>query len=320
MAIFGAQYELLIGDPYSITREEIIQGPTVPLRSKLKPLEDDIQNADLERTGFKLAEHNIKFSINKTKNGSTPNNMNITVDNLPDQVVNYLGTRTGQKTMILLKAGFETPGIDTVFVGNLEKYTDNFNQPTRKTTITVSDGGANYQEAKTYRYYPTGTSVDVIINDLISDTFLPKGGANVYATDETTIRPLYFNGSVVSQLNKLANMYKYNFSVQNGAVYWTPAGRARDIDALLLSAETGLIGTVDLVDNTQGISQNTPSEINRGIHFKALLNAHIIPETVVFVESSTITGAFKVSKVVHMGNLAGKTWHSEVWAEEVELL
>lgn len=320
MATFDAQYELLIGDPYQITRDEVVQGPVAPTASKLKALEDNVQNADLERSGYKLSEHNIRFNITKTKNGDSPNTMTITLDNLSDEVVNYLSNRTGKKTMVLLKAGFKDPGMDTIFVGNVEKYTDDFGQPTRKTVLTVADGGANYQETSTYRYYPVGTPVDTIVNELISDTFLPKGGANIYPVGESTIKPLYFNGSVISQLIKLANMYQFNFSVQDGACFWTPAGKATQKEVVKFSSESGLIGTVDLVDSTQGVSQNTSSKTNKGIHFRVLLNPNVLPETVVYVESTTITGAFKVSKVLHRGNLEGKIWDSEVWAEEVELL
>lgn len=316
MSIYKARYELLIGEPYKISKEDILIGPEVPRANKLKAIEDSITKAEEEKLGYKIFEHNISFKVDKSSASSTPNKAEITVDNFSDDVVNYLTRHTGKKLTILLKAGFESTTMNTIFVGTIESFTDDFDNPTRKTKIVAVDGGVNMQETHTYRYYPQGTNVDTIVRDLISDTFLPRGGANVYATGETTIKPLYFNGSVISQLIKLADMYDYNVSIQDGTVFWTPLGRMVSKEVLKLTKDSGLIGNISPIDQTNGISQNRTSKTNTGIKFKCLLNSDLVPETVVYLEDSGYDGAYKLSKVKHTGQLEGNHWETYCEAEE----
>lgn len=320
MAKYLRRYELVIGETYSISKDEILQGPTVPAESKLKEIEEGLSKDPQQNSGLLLTEHRIEFNIEKTKSGYSPNTAKITIYNASDKTVDFLENKVGKKSLVLLKAAYQGEELKTIFMGNLEKFLDNFDKETRRTELTLADGGANFQETTTARYYPVGTPVDQIVSDLISDTFLPKGGSHVYKTGEAIAKPWYFSGSVIAEVNKLAAYYDYNFSVQDGACFWTPAGKAWKRDVVKISPETGLIGEVSPIDATEGTSQNNKTNTNPGIKFTSLLNGSLLPETTVFVESRTKEGAFKISKVVHKGDYEGNDWYTEVEAEQVELL
>lgn len=317
------QYELVIGEPYSITKDEVANIPEIPFKSKVKPLEDAVLKANKEKegvNGYLISDLHIEFNVTKTKSGLSANTAFVTIYNMSDTMVNYLENKSGKKVVVLLKTGYQGSELKNVFIGNLERFEDVFDKQTRKTKLFITDGGANLQETTTSRYYPKGTSLDSIIGDLVSDTLLPKSGGNVYKTNITTAKPWYFSGNVVRELLKVGNYYQYSFSVQDGACYWTPAGKAADVMATVVSPDTGLIGQVTALDSTQGISQNSLSDNNPGVRFKVLMDGNLIPESVVVLDTSTKSGSYKITKVTHKGSYEGSIWYSEVEAEEVVLL
>ena len=317
---FNRKYELLIGDPYKIDASQISLAPFLTPEAKLNALEDGIRKANEEKSGYKISDSHIEFTIEKTKSGQSPNTASIKVANLSDEVVSYLENRTGKKTVILLKCGYEGEPLKTITLANLERYTDRFSKETRWTELFLAEGGANFQETFTSRYYPSGTSVDSIVSDLISDLKLPRSGAFVYKGGETTDKDFYFSGNVYDQLHRLSVFYDYNFSVQDGVCFWMPIGVGLKKNVVLLSPDTGLIGDVAPLDATPGISQNNTKELNPGIKFTSLLDGALHPEATVKIESRNKTGAYKINKVIHKGSYEGTAWFTECEAEQVEIV
>lgn len=320
MARLIRRYELLIGDPYELDPTKITLAPFLTPEDKLNALEDGIRKANEDRGGFRITELHIEFSVEKTNQGTSPNTSTIKVANLSDKVVKYLENRSGKKTVILLKCGYEGEDLKTVIVGNLEKYKDSFNNETRWTELFVVDGGANYQNTLTSRFYPKGTNVDSIVSDLMGDINLPKSGGYVADTGAITEKAFYFNGNVFDQLHRLAVYYDYRFSVQDGTCFWMPIGVGFRKNAVVISPNTGLIGDISPIDATQGVSQNNSTELNPGVKFTTLLNGSLLPETTVKLKSRNKTGNYKINKVTHKGSYEGASWVSEVEAEEVGII
>lgn len=322
MEKFGRKYELIIGNPYTVTRKEILDGPEKFYESKVRAIEDELLSANRRESGFLFNEHQIEFSFEKNKSGVSPNAGSITIINAPQTLVDYLDNKSGKKTAVALKCGYEGSDLNLIFIGNIERVIDTFNRETRRTSLHLVDGGVNFQEATTVRYYPKGTSADEIIEGLMSDTLLPKSGANVYKLGITIDKPWYFSGSSFVELTKFAHYYDYNFSVQDGTCLFTPTGKARRREIVAkITPDTGLVGTITAIDRNDGISQNKASSNNPGVKFKCLLDGTLLPENLVYAEDSNRKGAaYKMTKVSHKGSFEGDYWYTEVEAEQVQLL
>lgn len=273
---------------------------------------------------------NIEFEVKKD-NSKEPNKGYVTIFNLSEDTVSYLDANQRESIAIMLEAGFDGDN-KMLFSGTVEFVQDVWDGHTRKTKLILGDATNNIMTAKTARSYRKGTSLDVILNDLVSDLKLPKGKIIPFGA-ETSTQSMAFSGNAATNLSKLAANTGSTFSVQDGAVYWTKQGKRLKQAVFEISAESGMHDSptpqnpepakrrLEKQKNKKSTSKDgkkTSAQIKEdaGLVVTTELNGAILPESTVYLKSIKYTGFYKVVYLSHKGELEGSDWVTELGLSE----
>jgi len=287
MPTFGAKYELIVGVPLQIDKGNVDQLFTVT-------------------DNFTMKDNQITFKLNKN-NSSSANLGTITITNAPKRMTGLLQQAQGQRSIVTFKAGFDTDKtLAEMFKGVVESVVESDNGVDHVLKLSLSDGASNIREFSTKRTYPKGTSLDLIINELIEDGGLAIGP--IYKLKKEIQSPKSFSGSPHKALTEIADTFGLNYSIQDGVATLVPsfAGTAK-ANVIQVNAENGMVGSPSLGSQATNLSGDGTSS-NSGIKVKVLLNGSIKPEDFVEVKSEKVSGLYKIESVQHIGDYEGTTW------------
>ncbi|QGZ16306.1 hypothetical protein Hena1_01560 [Erwinia phage Hena1] len=274
---------------------------------------------------------NIEFEVKKD-NSKEPNKGYITLYNLSEDTVNYLDANQRESLAVVLEAGYDGDN-QILFSGTIEFVQDKWDGPTRQTKMILGDATQNLMTAKTSRSYRKGTSLDTVLNDLISDLKLPSGKIVKFGA-ETTQQAMAFSGNAATNLAKLAKNTGSTFSVQDGAVYWTKQGKRLKQTVFEISVESGMHDSPTAQNpepakrrlekkakskkKTTKPHEKTAAEIKEdaGLVVVTALNGAILPESTIYLKSLKYTGFYKVVYLTHKGELEGSNWTTELGLSE----
>lgn len=272
---------------------------------------------------------NIEFEVKKD-NSKDPNKGYVTIYNLSDETVSYLDANQRESIAIVLEAGFDGEN-QTLFSGTVEFVQDKWDGNTRQTKMILGDATTNIMTAKTARSYKKGTSLDTVLNDLISDLKLPVGKV-VRFGNQTLQQSMAFTGNAANNLDRLAKNTGSTFSVQDGAVYWTTQGKRFRNAVFEISAESGMHDSptpqnpepakrrLEKKKKSKSASKKDPTRSqlkeDAGLVVTTELNGAIIPESTVYLKSLKYTGFYKVVYLTHKGQLEGGDWVTELGLAE----
>ena len=334
---FIREYEFIVGKPYNFFKSgnslsesgtPISGTPFISTETgKAKILEKYFAVDEYNSMSFK--DHQIEFSIEKNGGDSSDDNKaELTIYNMSDSSVNYMMNNAGNKMYATLKAGYRDDGIKIIFRGNVVKVFDKFEGPNRMTKFVLSDGGLALKEQLSSRSYPRGTKVDKIVEDLLLDVDLPLGSVAKLGDNVTIKHRMVFHGKTVDQLKRVLESRNYAFNIQDSFSYVIAKAQAeakKDAESkkqgiVVLNSGSGLIGSPSYVDESASMtSKETKENSPNGIQFKSLLNGSLVPNGYVKIQSRTINGIFRITKVVHKGNYEGNAWFTECEAEDIGL-
>lgn len=274
---------------------------------------------------------NIQFEVKKD-NSKEPNKGYVTIYNLSDETVSYLDSNQRESIAIVLEAGFDGEN-QIIFSGTVEFVQDKWDGNTRQTKMILGDATTNLTTAKTARSYKKGTSLDTVLNDLISDLKLPVGKVVKFG-NQTLQQSMAFTGNAANNLDRLAKNTGSTFSVQDGAVYWTTQGKRFKNAVFEISAESGmhdsptpqnpepakrrLAKKAKSKRKSKKPHQTTRAEIKEdaGLVVTTQINGAIIPESTIYLKSIKYTGFYKVVYLTHKGELEGGDWVTELGLSE----
>jgi hypothetical protein len=273
---FGAKYELVIGVPLQIDSANVDQLYTI-------------------REEFTLRDNQILFKVGKN-NSSAANASTIQVSNAPREMIGLLNQSQGQRSIVTLKAGFDTdPVLPEIFKGVIETVKETDDGVTHTLELKLSDGASNIREFTSKRTYRKGTSIDTIIRDLIGDCGLATG-------------PIY---------QIIAETYGLNYSIQDGIATLVPSFAGTTVDVIEINKDNGMVGSPSLGTQAANLSNDNTST-KEGIKVKVLMNGNIRPENFVNITSEKVNGLYKVESVKHFGDYEGKMWFTEVECKPTE--
>lgn len=279
---------------------------------------------------YEIKDLHIDFNIKKD-NSKEPNKGYVTVFNLSDEVVNYLSVNQRESLAVMLHAGYNGDE-KLIFSGTVEYVEDNFPQETRETKFILGDGTLNLTTATTARSYRKGTSLNSVLNDLITDLKLPKGRIIDFG-NQTLQTSMAFTGTASQNLANLAKNTGSTFSVQDGAVYWTREGSRFNNVMFEISEEGGMVGTPTpkqpssskklikaKAKEKAGEKPKAPSKKQKehdikedvGMTVSTLLNGAILPESTVYLNTRYHKGFYKVAELTHRGGYETGEWVTEL--------
>ena len=285
-------------------------------------------------SGLAVSGLRCSFDITKTEE-SKENKVNFSVWNLSAATraeFDKIGNR------VIISAGYAAGGLQTLAVGDILAAETDFSPPEIKTDVEAADGGKALRTARTSVSYKAGTPAKSIVEELVGklDVDMPDipvdlSGAFAYGWSHV--------GRVRDALDQLARRFGFSWSIQNNALQITETQQPSQRQAVILSADTGLIGTPTPIDDVRssdeksrdesssgGSAENDNSAMAKlaaalggqkmerpGLRATSLLNPALIPGDPVIIRSR-FRGerTYRIKSVRHRGDTHGSEWYSEV--------
>lgn len=266
--------------------------------------------------GIDVTGLRVTFKAAKTSS-SEPNTATVSVYNLAEF---SRGRIKAKDQAVILKAGY-VDLIEQVCAGVIKRVEHRRDGVDIVTELEIKDGGQDLLEPEFRRSYTKNTSRRRIVNDIISAMpHTSVGHINAASVSGSTTGRLSFSTTAKLALDRLANAWDFEWSIQDGAIQvLDPEGTIEPVTlAVSLSPTTGLIGSPSRTGQEgRRTSRSRKRKQRAGAKFQCLLRPSIRPGRYVLLESEFVSGAFKVQSVEHNGDTHGNEWFSDVEAVQV---
>lgn len=252
--------------------------------------------------GVRIEGLRISFEIEKT-NGKPANEANILIYNLNESNKSILKTK--DNLYALLEVGYGD-NIDVLFSGDIVRSTTQRQGADFVTTMEVSDGAESLRKATLDKSYVAGTDEKTIIQDALQS--MKDTGEIVVGSIKNIVSNISNNGfsasglasDIVDQLTKKQGL---EFSIQDNETQIIPEGQDTGEEAILLTPETGLIGSPRI----GLIGEDTAKK--DGVEFRSLImTKRFKPGRAVNIQSREVDGFFKILKARFTGDTHAPTW------------
>jgi hypothetical protein len=266
------------------------------------------RRVDLIVGGHEVTGLRTVFKVEKTSKPE-PSKLDLSIYNLNAASRAQL---QGRGVPVILKGGYaQRTGL--IFSGQSRTIDHVHTGPDWVTHVQCGDGETAYVEARISSSFAPGTRVgDVIV---ACGTALGLNPGNMVAQAEAAgsgdlqqfVQGYQAHGSAATELTKVLRALGYSWSIQDGKLQLLAVGAAMPGEALLLNANTGLIGTPE---------HGTPPKPGKPgyLKIKCLLQPDLRPGSRIQLDSLGIKGLYRAVDVRHDGDTHSGNWYSEVEA------
>jgi hypothetical protein len=257
--------------------------------------------------GVKVDGLRVSFRVVKTLT-KEPNTLDLKIYNLNAR------TRAGMhnsRAPVLVTAGYEANAA-LIFAGDARTVDHTRDGSDWVTHVQCGDGERAYMFGRVSESFAPGTSTDDVIMHCAEQLGLNLGNL------PETLRSLSHRGGLTefkhgytahgrasAELDRLFASVGLSWSVQNGAIQVLKGGAPIPGDAVLLSPNTGLIGSPDhgTPDDKGG-----PSKLK----VRSFLNPRLRCGGTVEIRSFGVNGQFRIEKLEQVGDTHGPDWFSNL--------
>lgn len=241
--------------------------------------------------------------------GKEPNTCRISVTNLAETTRVAL---QGKPLYVRLEAGYEGQ-VQRLFEGDLR-----WSQSVREgadwvTSLELGDGERAYRHARVPpRSYRAGVDVRTALTETARamGLTLPAEAAGLRELSKQFTGGLTLSGVAADEMQRLLAPFGLVWSVQDGRLQILSASGTRADEALVISQDTGLIGSPEY-----GAPANAKDK--PVLSLRTLLYPSVTPGGKILVQARAVRGVFKVQRVTHVGDTHGGAWDTEIEATPV---
>lgn len=249
----------------------------------------------------------IRFKAKRTL-AQRAGTLDLEIRNLSPEHRREIQTARRFRTFVEVQAGY-VGGMSLIFRGDLRKAV-----PAREGTdwivkVTAGDGEHALRSARVSRSFAPGTTVQAVVQHIaeamgvgIGNAATALRGASLGtagllgdALPEGTV----LHGSAAAELTRLCESARKTWSIQEGNLQILDLGGAISRTAILLSPDTGMVGTPEIVNR-------------RVITVKALLQPGLVPGQQVVVQSDALlsTAPWRITEADYSGDTHGVDWYA----------
>ena len=249
----------------------------------------------------------IRFKAKRTL-AQRAGTLDLEIRNLSPEHRREIQTARRFRTFVEVQAGY-VGGMSLIFRGDLRKAV-----PAREGTdwlvkVTAGDGEHALRSARVSRSFAPGTTVQMVVQHIaeamgvgvgnaataLRNASLGTAGLLGDAMPEGTV----LHGSAAAELTRLCESARKTWSIQDGNLQILDLGGALSRTAILLSPDTGMIGTPEVVNR-------------RVITVKALLQPGLVPGQQVVVQSDALlsTAPWRITEADYSGDTHGVDWYA----------
>ncbi len=278
----------------------------------------------LTMNGVQVSELDVIFSVDRSLK-KEPNTAEIQIFNLSPESRSAI--EENAQATVTLEAGYKER-ISLIFTGDLRDVLTEREGPDIITTLGSGDGEKKYRRSRVNESFKPGTSIKRVIT--VCAEALGVGRGNLGALGKVEFPEagaVYPNGTILAgnaaeELHNLLRSVGLEYSIQDGNLQIVTRKRALKKEAIVLSPESGLIGTASV--GSDGI-----------LRCQTLMIPDLIPGVKVQVKSETVqedirqiqargrgrrhlegfSGTFRALKCGYNGDLAGTDWGIDLQAD-----
>ena len=246
----------------------------------------------------------VVFQIEKNL-ARDANTAEVAIYNLKESTRGLLA-RKGIET--ILEAGY-AGNSHTLFRGRLDHGATGKDGPNWLSELESTDGGKETRDARINVSFKS-IGVDGAIRAAADAMGLGLGNVeeklksgNLIGSISKFANGLVMSGQAAPQLDKLIRSFGFEWSIQDGQIIMLePAGVLDPERAIVLSAETGLVGSPQAGDDGT-------------VEARSLMIPQLQPGRKVEIKSELVGGFFKVTRSVFLGDTWGQDWYTEIEAQ-----
>lgn len=252
-----------------------------------------------------VSDLRVSFSIKKSLH-EKPNDCTITVFNLSESTRTEFAKKPLQ---VQLDAGYDGQ-MSRIFIGDMHFGNSNLDNVDWVTKLQVADGHRAFQYATISRSYKGGVSLKQAVTDTAQSmgVRIPNSLDDFKEMAHQYSNGLSLTGPSQRQMTKLLKAKSMSWSMQDGQLQVLREGGVRQDQAIVVSQETGMVGTPDFGPPKK------PGESPR-LSVKMLLYPGLIPGGKVKMDTLSIKGLFRLEQVTHSGDTHGTDWFSSFEAK-----
>jgi len=269
-----------------------------------------------------FTDHQIKFVVQKSSDNSAKSNKaSIKIFNLKDSDLKVLES---DYPVAALSVGYSKyEGLKRLLVAEVTHYKTIKKGPDRITNLELSPNYTGLNHSVLSASVPPGSKVRDAVQQIrkgFGFGVVPGYVLNGTAIEKDLVYGFPLSGSPKDMLNKLANIYGFEWRVDNNTLYVNDVEGAENnnfANAPVVSRDSGLIENAyyEAGDNTR--AKDDPAKKN-GVKFRMLMDATIIPGQIISLQDTLISGFFKVDDVKYSGDYRGGSWFADVQCSAIE--
>lgn len=254
----------------------------------------------------------VRFSVTRGIS-STANTFKIDLFNLNETHRNSLGL---ELDTVMLEVGYTPPGggnnIGIIAKGKIRDYQHDREGGDIISTVSCGDGDKAYRRATISKTIPKGTPLTEVVDEIhkeMKKEGIAKGEWSFPDKVKNTQlkRPYSMCGSCTRELDTLGRSHGFYWNIQNETMEIIP-GNGHLPGSLLITPDTGLIGTPTITDN--------------GIKVKALINPEARPNRMMKVRSQVLKmnrkgEDYRISEVSFNGDNQEGDWIMTLTGEAI---
>lgn len=242
-----------------------------------------------------ITDLDIEFDV-KTHLGRKPNTATIRVYNLNTDNRAKLEAEA-RSIGVELKAGYKSTSVGTIFTGDVSSAVSERAPGGWVTPVEAGDGRRASRTSRVAQSHAAGSRVADIIRGVASSLNIGSGNTERVLSQiaGSTSGPRTVHGNAATQLDRLVSSEGLEWSIQRGNLQFLQRGRALTGSAVVLSPDSGLIGS--------------PSVDKNGlVSCKCNIIPDVFPGRRIKLESASINAEFRVETANYKGSTFGPDW------------
>jgi hypothetical protein len=285
-------------------------------------------------TALDVTQLDCSWRIRKSLKPNEPNHCQLTIHNLPAQARQQLEalntydpkktakgsdkrfraraagqTTTGLggskkalkagKIRVEIMAGYANTGMTLLFRGDLRRaLSKRMEDGSWETEIEGEDGGFSVLTSRVTASYPPGTTLRTVVSDCADA--MGVGTGNILQVqgqlNQTFPNGTTLNGSAPDELRRILRRAGVRYSIQDGNLQFLNVGEGLRMSAVLLNAESGLIGSPER--DSEGFLQ-----------VKCLVNPDLVVGGYIQLDSVDMKGSFRIERTDIECSTFGTEWY-----------
>lgn len=254
---------------------------------------------------IEIRDLDMSFKVSKSLKPE-PNKAELRIYNLNEEHRSAL--EQTQTARVLVEAGYES-GTSVLFLGDLRTTRSVTEGPSIVTALSSGDGEKAIQTARVSASLAKNSTPEQVLRTICEAMGVDTGNLNqaVNALRSAGISNHFAEGCVLSgsayrEMNAICKSVGLTWSIQDGKLQILPLRQALQGSAVLLSPQTGLIGS--------------PTVDNKGVmSCRMLMAPDVFPGRLLVLESARLRGQYRIEACDYTGDTRGQDWYIDLQAK-----